>query len=311
MGGRRRRGRDTVTGPITTPIVNTQLCVLEPNANLTPGFVRPLVATFPVVPPGYVWTGTISASVATPLTSGANSTNPAGSDTFNELLANMQFTLYRNNDPQWTWVGYSTLSNIQFYSNDTIIVVGRMPRSGVGSAIDGPATQFNVNITFTGYSTPETEIVHTVPFISTSVPSVMGGSSATPTGQLQVLWETDIITIGQTNLFQFPLGSTGQARIWGIWLTLTNANVNNNVMTAQVQTAGGGAAGVTLASVVTATVAPATANSDRIFVPYNAGYVLQPSDFPVIVNLTNGGTADVFRCSAGIIFSVEQWIGQG
>lgn len=98
-----------------------------------------------------MWTVAISATIAQTLTVGSGSAFPPGSNTHNDLLQNIIWTLYRNSDPQFTWVGTAVLRNLQLYSNDQVTVVGHLP-GGNTAVIGGITTPVPINVWMTGYS---------------------------------------------------------------------------------------------------------------------------------------------------------------
>lgn len=296
----------------TSPIIRTYPVPFL-NYNNTGG-AQPVVAIFDIVPPGYIWTGSISATIAQNITPGTQSQIPAGYNPFNDILQNMEFTLYRNTVPEWTWVGLSALCNIQLMPNDAIIVVGVLPQSGTsyvpqtGITFDAAVNlSLNVNITFTGYSTDQGSAVLTVPFISTSVQSTPSLSTAFPVSALQTATIVDTTLVGtQPLLASVPHpGILENARLWGTWLTVANAAVANCTVTAQIVDSA-----VTprvLNTVVSAAVGTTgTAMGGHLYVPLPGGMFMTGIDFPLNLTVVTTGTDDVFRVSAGVQYSVEQ-----
>lgn len=145
-------------------------------------FVVP-VFTLPTVPPGYVWTVSLSAVLAANLTVGDNSPMPPNRQVSNELLQNAVFTLYRNGAAEWTWVGLSALCNLQLFGNDVVIINMHFPPTGGVGIVNFPQP---LSLSMVGYSGTTDEVSLTVPFLSTTVTSNVSSPTTIPAEPLQI-----------------------------------------------------------------------------------------------------------------------------
>lgn len=152
---------------MSTPVQLERLATFSP----TSGAASPIVVTFDPVPPGSVYTVSISASISQTITAGANSQFPAGSNTHNELLQSIIWTLYRNASPQFTWVGTAVLHDLQLYRNDQVVVVGHLP-GGNTALVGSTPVPLPVSVWMTGYSDDDG-------YAPSVTPSVSGGQALT------------------------------------------------------------------------------------------------------------------------------------
>lgn len=208
-----------------------------------PGGLPPTVGiplfTFDSVPPGSVWTGTISVTTSPTLTTGTATPNPAGALSHNDVLVNMIWTLYRNGSPELTWIGLSQAVNVQLFSNDKAVVVGTLPASGVVVALT-TADPINLTCTFIGYSGDETEITPVVPFVSGSTESTPYQSTSIPA----VLSTARTLNQSGAGSVNFNIGAAPAAanfmRIWGAWLVVGVDNVVAGAVSAVIIDNNGG-----------------------------------------------------------------------
>lgn len=187
---------------------------------------RPLSActiTFPPVPQGLVWSGSIALSV------------PSTQD-----LAGVQWTMLRNGQPLLTWTDFGTPTDIQAVGQEVISIVGNY----MG---DDPANidQFTVTATWTGQSDdagtapilfPHAEGVSRG-LIQVTTPSggpftVQGAFNGSPLPVTSVAWP-DPSTVQTARLFVSTAGTTTTVlpaltdvtyQLWALQLQVSVAN---------------------------------------------------------------------------------------
>jgi hypothetical protein len=263
-----------------------------------------LVFQFEAVPPGYIWTGSISIVTTQSLTSGPQSVDPPGSFSNNDFLANAQWTLYRNGAAEITWIGLSMLCNFQAFGNDIITVTGFLPQSGVSpitanSIFTSADPALSLTLVFNGYAGTTNEIALTTAFLSTAVQAAPNQSVSTPGNLMTTAWTGHITTLGT---FPVPTIVAG-IRIWNAWISL-----------AVIGTAAASSwaaelfdlSGIPLCAVNAATDGVSTISADQsIAVPLfglyesNAGLTFKVSA-PV-----GAGSASVLLASAGVSYTTE------
>lgn len=269
-----------------------------------PGALLNTVAVFDVVPPGSIWTGTISISISTQLNSSVNASQSAYLiSPMNDLMSNIVWTLYRNGTAEWSWVGYTALCNLQAYGNDQLIVVGKI----VGlSPISPVVNQINVTVNYIGYSGDAGEIPLTVPFLSTSTSTNLNQNQTAPQISPQTISLRDLTSTGT---FQFlannllPAPYTG-VQVWSASISLAISAITTVGTTAQItQRPATGTDLLALScetEVGTSTTVGTT--STAALAQELHGAIVDLSTNPI--NLIINATAANVRCSATLCYSL-------
>jgi hypothetical protein len=191
--------------------------------NIVP--VAPVFA-FDACPPGSVWTGTISVTAANTLTMGTGTANPAGSFSHNDILVNMIWTLYRNGQPEMTWIGLSQAINVQLFANDHAVVVGTLPASGVSVQLNNQ-NPINLICNYLGFSEDELTARPVVPYTT-------GTNQSSPfaaTSEPNVITPATIFQHTGAGVVTFPMAALGpyaSVRIWRAYITLSASNTATN-----------------------------------------------------------------------------------
>lgn len=262
------------------------------------------VFTFEPVPPGFIWTGTISIVFSQQLTVGANSKVPPGSFSNNDVLANWQWTFYRNGNAEFTWIGLSMPANIQLFGNDVAMVTGYLPQSGINPITIDPVfglANFATALTlgFNGYAGTEAEVQLVVPFLSTSVQSAPNESVNWPGNFVNPAASVIASTVGNFSILTYSV----PVRIWSAWLSLTICGAASQALWAgEITDALGNVyLGTTIGTSATS-VGHTTSNTDLrgIFLPAST------SPLKYAITLAAGtGTAAVIGGVAGLTYTVE------
>jgi hypothetical protein len=276
----------------------------------TQPYLFPIVAQFPVTPPGDTWTGTISA-VAQNVVTSTEISNPGGSalglfDPGNDFLSYIVWTLYRNGQAEQTWQGSNMLCNIQSFgdSNDQLTVSGVFPTTVTGLELLAQAV--NVTVNFIGYRGSAPEIPLVVPFVSQTAQNPFNGllnPNIVPNYRiLQVKGFSGLTAASGTQTFILtgPAGTgfTGNVLLLDAWISLSNlAGASATSVNATVKDGGGNIFAV--ASLITAAN---TSDATSITVPLYGQLV---TNFPVTLSFTGSGSGLNFLCSAGVQWQNE------
>lgn len=258
------------------------------------------VFTFAVTPPGYVWTGSIAVVATQNLSIGSASSSPAGDYPPSDVLANMQFTLYRNNAAEATWIGLSQLCNVQLFSNDQAVVVGFLPRAGLSPANVDDITELRpitLTLTFQGHMDTEAEAELVVPFISTSVQASPNASTSIPGNAMQ-LANALRTTIGTTALITGDIPFV-QLRLWRAWIGLSMDAVNPTNASARLTDAAGN---VYLQAAVTST---ANNNATQAIALDLGGIRMSGTNFPLSLIVVESAVDTGITATAGVYYTGE------
>lgn len=276
---------------------------------VTNPYLVPIVVQFPTVPPGEVWTGTISA-VAQNIVSSTNINNPtvplALWDPGQDFLAYIQWTLYRNGQAEQSWQGSNMLCNVQAFgdSNDQLTIVGLFPNSI--TPVEPLAETVNVTVNFIGYRGGVSEIPLVVPFVSQTAQNPFNNQlNPNPVPfypELRVQGFSGLLASSgnQTFIATGPTGTgfTGNVLLIDAWISLANsAGASATDVNATVKDNAGNIYAV--ASVITTAT---SSDATSINVPLHGQRV---TSFPVTLAFTGSGSGLNFLCSAGLQWQPE------
>ena len=235
---------------------------------------------FRAVEPGYTWTFSIMAVVASiPSYNFGNSTPIRGQDAF----GNAVWTLYRNNIPEFSWTGYTVPKNVQAQGTENLTV------QGIGLA---PNTQFVVTLK------GSTDVTGTVGDMTPAFDHVATPGNGPDSNQL-------IVGVGSAvNTASSPIvaGAPGvQLALWSLSLSIsqTNASAAAGIVRtlAKVQST----SGITVAQVGVTTFAIGATACNAVDLNMN-GLVLPVDDGLNVIGAANGPGGDNI-VEASVIFS--------
>lgn len=264
------------------------------------------VFIMPSVPPGSVWTLTFAITPASNIKVGQNNSdavmfiNPHA-----DLLNRIVWTLYRNNNAEQSWVGFSQLCNVQLFGNDTVTIIGSGGRPGFPAVINN-VNPIPLTLTTLGYQGLETEVPLTVPFISTSSATDLCLSSNSPQANILQI-STTKNAFGTTALIPAAAYGTypvSTVRFWTISLSMSQVSAATNNSKMEVQDASGD---VILACGVSSGANGQTASISQDMKGYGVeGNSLFPINL-VITNIT-GGSVTGLVASCNIIYNYDTFI---
>lgn len=287
---------------ITKLSMQQQALFLGPVTN---PYLLPIVAQFPTTPPGYTWTGTISA-VAQNVVTSTDVNNPTAPfalwDPGNDLLSYIQWTLYRNGQAEQTWQGANMLCNVQSFgdSNDQLVISGVFPNTPTG--VEPLAETVNVTVNFIGYQGLASEIPLVVPFVSMTEQNPFTQLIDPNTIYSRRLFQTSRVGVDTNQtMLTGPIpgtGFTGNALLASAFISLTNlAGASATSVIASLTDAGG----VTYDSVCCLSGANmAQTESSAVEL-----HLVTLVNFPLSLVFQTSGTGLNFTCSAGILWQPE------
>lgn len=268
----------------------------------------PPVGQFGPVPPGYIWTGTLCACISQTLTSGAQSLTPLGTESGGDALSGIIWTLYRNGAAEQSWIGLSSLCNVQAFANDVLQIAGQVPDIGVPVNTSPSIEDIIQPVTFSflGYAGTENEVELTVPFISTSVQSVASQGMSLPSSEL-LTTSTVALSAGTTDLLA-DRQILQSYQLWGLTLDLSVGTQATARADANIQSDSGQA--IYLQGSVVANGSATASGNATVAHDLDARGIVLPRSVPLqlVVTATFTGTGNSLRASATVYYSFVQGI---